>query len=62
MFFYAFLFIFLRMVFAQTKKGFIIPCLLTTKIVPNLDLGIQAIGFLQNVESMTNSINYEEDV
>jgi len=27
----------LRLVFPLNKKGFIVPCTLTTKIVPNID-------------------------
>ena len=42
------------LVFTENKKGYLIPCILTTRIVPNLDNGIQAIGFLRLAD---NSIN-----
>ena len=49
-----------RVLFVLNKRGFIVPCTLTTKIVPNIEKGIQAIGFLRDAEIVNESVNYEE--
>eukprot|EP00828_Plagiopyla_frontata_P032712 TRINITY_DN4257_c0_g1_i4.p1 TRINITY_DN4257_c0_g1~~TRINITY_DN4257_c0_g1_i4.p1 ORF type:complete len:613 (+),score=116.35 TRINITY_DN4257_c0_g1_i4:1233-3071(+) len=42
-----------KLVFTLTKTGYILPCSLTTKILPNLNKGIQIIGFLREAQ-LTN--------
>ena len=44
------------------KRGYLIPCTLTTKIVPNLNKGIQIIGFLKDTEIVNENITYNEEV
>ena len=53
-----------RLVFPMKKAGYIIPCTILIKVIPNLDEGIQIIGFLKEIEikSMnTRSILNGED-
>lgn len=50
----------LRLLFVLNKRGFIVPCSLTTKIVPSLEKGIQAIGFLRDADIVNESVNYED--
>jgi PAS domain S-box-containing protein len=38
-----------RTVHSMNKKGYIIPCSLLAKILPNLDYGIQIVGFLRQL-------------
>lgn len=41
----------IRTVYAMNKKGYVIPCTLTAKILPNLDKGIQLVGFLRRFDT-----------
>lgn len=40
-----------RFVFPVTKAGYIVPCTLMVKILPNLDEGIKVVGFLKDVDA-----------
>ncbi len=39
-----------RIVYAQSKSGYLIPCTLMTKVIPNLIEGIRIVGFLKELE------------
>ena len=39
-----------RMVFPLDKDGYIVPCSLMIKVLPNLDEGIRLVGFLKDVD------------
>jgi PAS domain S-box-containing protein len=43
-----------RLVFPVNKQGYIVPCSLMVKILPNLDEGIRVVGFLKDVEGATS--------
>eukprot|EP00331_Platyophrya_macrostoma_P019490 CAMPEP_0176470080 /NCGR_PEP_ID=MMETSP0127-20121128/40245_1 /TAXON_ID=938130 /ORGANISM="Platyophrya macrostoma, Strain WH" /LENGTH=784 /DNA_ID=CAMNT_0017864311 /DNA_START=1009 /DNA_END=3359 /DNA_ORIENTATION=- len=55
-----------RIVFPITKAGYIIPCSLMIKILPNLDDGVKLVGFLKDIEAgstfMKNDFDSEEQV
>jgi hypothetical protein len=40
-----------RIVFALNKLGYLVPCKLMTKVIPNLIEGIRIVGFLKVLES-----------
>ena len=40
----------MRPVYPMNKAGYIVPCVLFIKILPNLDKGIQIVGFLKEDE------------
>ena len=46
-----------RLIFILNKYGFIVPCTLTTKILPNLSEGLQIIGFIKSMENKNISID-----
>ena len=39
-----------RLVMALTKEGYIVPCTLMIKVLPNLNEGISLIGFLKDID------------
>ena len=39
-----------RMLLAQNKNSYLVPCTLMIKVLPNLDEGIQIVGFLKDIE------------
>lgn len=39
-----------RLVLAQNKQGYLVACTLMIKVLPNLDEGIQIVGFLKDLE------------
>lgn len=39
-----------RVVFPITKNGYIVPCSLMVKVLPNLDEGLKVVGFLKDIE------------
>jgi len=39
-----------RIVFPVNKNGYIVPCTLMIKVLPNLDEGIRLVGFLKDIE------------
>lgn len=43
-----------RTVLALNKSGYLVACSLMIKILPNLDEGIQIIGFLKDIEPTSN--------
>ena len=40
-----------RFVLPQNKQGYLVPCTLMIKVLPNLDEGIQIVGFLKEIET-----------
>ncbi|EAR83936.2 PAS domain S-box protein (macronuclear) [Tetrahymena thermophila SB210] len=50
-----------RFIFCLHKKGYLIPCTIMIKVLPNLDSGIQIVGFLKEVESHSQKGQYEHD-
>ncbi|KAL4459259.1 hypothetical protein ABPG73_001296 [Tetrahymena malaccensis] len=50
-----------RFVFCLHKKGYLIPCTIMIKVLPNLDNGIQIVGFLKEVENHSQKGQYEHD-
>ena len=55
-----------RIVFPVTKAGYIVPCSLMVKILPNLEDGIKIVGFLKDIEAgttfMRNDVETDEKV
>lgn len=55
-----------RLVFPMTKAGYLVPCTLMVKILPNLEEGIKIVGFLKDIETgtsyMKNDFDTEEKV
>jgi len=49
-----------RTVFPLDKNGYIVPCTLMAKILPNLSDGLKLVGFLQEIDGDTNN-NKEQD-
>lgn len=39
-----------RIIFAQNKSGYLVPCSLMTKVIPNLAEGIRIVGFLKELD------------
>lgn len=39
-----------RLVLCQNKAGYLVPCTLMIKVLPNLDEGIQIVGFLKDID------------
>lgn len=50
-----------RFVLPINKGGYLVPCTLMIKILPNLDEGIQIVGFLKDVESGTSYLKSDFD-
>ena len=40
-----------RLILTQNKQGFMIPATLMIKVLPNLNEGIQMVGFLKEMEN-----------
>jgi len=40
-----------RVIMSLNKSGYIVPSTLMIKVLPNLDEGIQIVGFLKEIES-----------
>lgn len=58
-----------RIVYPQNKQGYVVPCTLLIKILPNLDDGIQFVSFLKdlqvankNLKSQKMNINKSKDI
>ena len=55
-----------KFVFPQNKQGYLVPCTLMIKVLPNLDEGIQIVGFLKDIDSssafMKNADETDEQV
>ena len=55
-----------RLVFPQNKQGYLIPSTLMIKVLPNLNEGIQIVGFLKDIDNssayMQNSYETDEQV
>ena len=49
-----------RFILPQTKSGYVVPCTLMVKVLPNLDDGIKMVGFLKDVDS-SPAINSDFD-
>lgn len=51
-----------RLLFAKNKKGYLIPCHIDAKVVPDLDDGVKVIGVIDSVEpSLQDDKNQTED-
>jgi len=55
-----------RLVFPINKKGYLVPCTLMIKVLPNLSEGIRIVGFLREVEgndaeNETNKMNQQDN-
>lgn len=50
-----------RVIFPNNKNGYLIPCSLMIKVLPNLDDGIKIVGFLKSIDnsSQLNKGDYE---
>lgn len=51
-----------RLVPVLDKDGFIIPCLAFTKQIPNLEEGIQIVGFLSNYSQVEEDEYFDDKV
>ncbi|KAM3130308.1 hypothetical protein pb186bvf_017604 [Paramecium bursaria] len=51
-----------RMLLAQNKNSYLVPCTLMIKVLPNLDEGIQIVGFLKDIEQGSQYMRQEQDV
>lgn len=55
-----------RLVLPQNKQGYLVPCTLMIKVLPNLDEGIQIVGFLKDIDTsnafMKNAYDTDEKV
>lgn len=40
-----------RLVLPQNKQGYLVPSTLMIKVLPNLDEGIQIVGFLKDIDT-----------
>lgn len=49
-----------RIIFPVDKSGYIVPCSLMIKILPNLDEGIRLVGFLKDIEKETGMMKNAE--
>lgn len=53
-----------RLVFPLTKKGYVVPCTLMIKILPDLTNGVRLVGFLNEVENenhFTKNVDFESE-
>ena len=50
-----------RVVFPQNKNGYLVPCTLMIKVLPNLNEGIQIVGFLKDIDSAASFMKTEYD-
>jgi hypothetical protein len=53
-----------RVVFPVNKSGYVVPCTLMIKVLPNLDEGIRMVGFLKDIEkdsSVMKNAEFDSD-
>ena len=50
-----------RLVLCQNKLGYLVPCTLMIKVLPNLDEGIQIVGFLKDIDQSQNLLKSQFD-
>ena len=52
-----------RFILPQTKSGYVIPCTIMVKVLPNLDDGIKMVGFLKDLDaaSITMTSDFDAD-
>jgi len=53
-----------RLVFPLTKKGYVVPCTLMIKVLPDLTNGVRLVGFLNEVENengFTKNVEFENE-
>jgi len=50
-----------RLVFPQNKQGYLVPCTLMIKVLPNLDEGIQIVGFLKDLDISSSLVKTSSD-
>ena len=48
-----------RMVYPQNKNGYIVPCTLMIKVLPNLDEGIRIVGFFKEIDDSAELKAYD---
>lgn len=48
-----------RILLAQNKNNYLVPCTLMIKVLPNLDEGIQIVGFLKDIEPGSSYLRSE---
>lgn len=48
-----------RIVYPQNKNGYIIPCTLMIKVLPNLDEGIRIVGFFKEIDESAELKTYD---
>lgn len=51
-----------RLLLSQNKGGYLVPCTLMIKVLPNLEEGIQIVGFLKDIEYIKNEVENEDRV
>lgn len=51
-----------RILLAQNKNNYLVPCTLMIKVLPNLDEGIQIVGFLKDIEIGSSYLRNEQDI
>lgn len=51
-----------RIVFPQTKQGYITPCTLLIKVLPNLDDGIQFVSFLKDLNVANKNLKSQNQI
>lgn len=53
-----------RVVFPINKRGYLVPCTLMIKILPNLEEGVKIVGFLKEIEtevSSSKTVDFENE-
>lgn len=50
-----------RIVFPINKHGYMVPCSLMIKVLPNLDEGIRLVGFLKEVQQSFDPLKLGEN-
>jgi PAS domain S-box-containing protein len=48
-----------RIVYPQNKNGYLLPCTLMIKVLPNLDEGIRIVGFFKEMEESSELKAYD---
>jgi len=51
-----------RIVYAQNKQGYLVPCTLLIKVLPNLDEGIQFVSFLKDLRVANKSLKTQNQL
>ncbi|CAD8089671.1 unnamed protein product [Paramecium primaurelia] len=51
-----------RILLAQNKNNYLVPCTLMIKVLPNLDEGIQIVGFLKDIEPGSSYLRSEQEI